>query len=432
MRKWAPLGLGAAVLAAVAFYGVERYFEDRSLEVGVWEYFVRDPDPATAKAKMADTTAAGFEGAITNSFWAPGQREPSATEVTELRNAAEAARSAGVRPLLIVQHVGSRTTPRTPRLRAEFAAYAASLARQIPDFRNFIVANEPNLNRFWLPQFGPNGENVAARDYLALLTETYDALKAVSKEIRVVGGALAPRGGDDPDAPRHTHSPTQFIRDMGSYYRQSGRKQPVMDAFAHHPYLERSEVPPDFAHPRSTTISLADYGKLVDLLGEAFDGTAQKGSDIPILYTEFGVQTRDPEEQAERVHEHRLPGREGRRLRGDAGSLLPGSRRACVQPSHGRRHLYLPRLGRAGPARMAIRPLLRRPHSEDEPGRLGRSRVRLVPHPAGHDGFWPAITRRQSPPSSSLGPSDLGSSECGLWLGARDPESRRHYWTEHE
>lgn len=291
MRKWGLLGLGAAVLAALAFYGVERKFEDRSLEVGVWEYFVRDADPAVAKQKLAETTAAGFEGAITNSFWAPGQLEPSPTEVNELRNAAEAARSAGVRPLLIVQHVGSKTTPRTPRLRAEFTAYAVSLARQLPEFRDFIIGNEPNLNRFWLPQFGPDGENVAARDYLALLTETYDALKAVAKDIRVVGGALAPRGGDDPDAPRHTHSPTTFIRDLGRYYRESGRQTPVMDAFAHHPYLERSEVPPDFAHPRTTTISLADYDKLVDLLGEAFDGTAQKGSDVPILYTEFGVQT---------------------------------------------------------------------------------------------------------------------------------------------
>jgi hypothetical protein len=261
------------------------------MSIGVWEYFVRDPDPAVARQKMAETTAARFDAAITNSFWAPGQREPAPTELNDLRNAADAADAAGVRPLLIVQHVGSRTTPRTPKLRAEFAAYAASLARQIPKFRDFIVANEPNLNRFWLPQFGPNGENVAARDYLALLAETYDALKRVSRRIRVIGGALAPRGGDDPEAPRHTHSPTQFIRDLGRYYRQSARARPVMDAFAHHPYLERSEVRPDFEHPRTTTIALADYGKLVDLLGEAFDGTPQKGSEIPILYTEFGVQT---------------------------------------------------------------------------------------------------------------------------------------------
>jgi hypothetical protein len=291
VRKWGLLALGAAVLAAVAYYAVERRFEERKMSIGVWEYFVRDPDPAVARQKMAETTAARFDAAITNSFWAPGQREPAPTELNDLRNAADAADAAGVRPLLIVQHVGSRTTPRTPKLRAEFAAYAASLARQIPKFRDFIVANEPNLNRFWLPQFGPNGENVAARDYLALLAETYDALKRVSRGIRVIGGALAPRGGDDPEAPRHTHSPTQFIRDLGRYYRQSARARPVMDAFAHHPYLERSEVRPDFEHPRTTTIALADYGKLVDLLGEAFDGTPQKGSEIPILYTEFGVQT---------------------------------------------------------------------------------------------------------------------------------------------
>jgi hypothetical protein len=291
VRKWGLVALGAAVLAAFAYYGVDRLFDDRKLEVGVWEYFIRDPDPGVAREKMQQTTAAGFKAAITNSFWAPGQSEPSSAELTELRNAAEAAQAAGVRPLLIVQHVGSRTTPRTPEHRREFTAYAASLARQLPEFRDFIIGNEPNLNRFWLPQFGPNGEDVAARDYLKLLGESYDALKRVSEQIRVIGGATAPRGGDDPNATRQTHSPTTFIRDLGRYYRESGRTKPVMDAYAHHPYLDRSNVPPDFEHPETTTIAIADYGKLVDLLGEAFDGTAQEGSDIPILYTEFGVQT---------------------------------------------------------------------------------------------------------------------------------------------
>ncbi len=107
----------------------------------------------------------------------------------------------------------------------------------------------------------------------------------------MIGGTTAPRGGDDPDSSRQTHSPTQFIRDLGRYYRESGRDTPVMDAYAHHPYEERSELPPDFEHPRSTSIAIADYDKLVDLLGEAFDDTAQKGSSIPILYTEFGVQS---------------------------------------------------------------------------------------------------------------------------------------------
>ena len=299
MAKWGLLGLVAAALAAVAVVlGVRpSSAEDDRFAVGVWEYFVRDADPAAAKRKLADAEAAGFEATITNSFWQPGQREPSPQEVAELRNAAAAAEEADVTPLLIVQNVGSLTTPHTPERRAEFAAYAASLARQLPEYRDFIIGNEPNLNRFWLPQFGPDGENVAARDYLALLAATYDALKAVSEDIRIIGGALAPRGGDDPDASRHTHSPTEFIRDLGRLYRDSGREEPVMDAFAHHPYLEDSKTPVDATHPRSTTISLADYPKLVSLLGEAFDGTAQLGSDVPILYTEFGVQTTIPPEK---------------------------------------------------------------------------------------------------------------------------------------
>ena len=297
MRKWLLLGLGAAILAAGAAFALRQSSSEPEVAIGAWEYFIRDPDPAAATTKFEEVKAAGFKEVITNSFWAPGQREPTPEEVRDLRNGADAAKEAGVKPLVIVQHVGSRTTPRTPEQREQFAEYAASLARQIPGYRDFIIGNEPNLNRFWLPQFGPNGENVAARDYLALLAETYDALKAVSEDIRVIGGALAPRGGDDPDAPRHTHSPTQFIRDLGRYYRESGRDKPVMDAFAHHPYLERANLPPSFAHPRSTTIALADYDKLVDLLGEAFDGTPQRGSDLPILYTEFGVQTRIPEEK---------------------------------------------------------------------------------------------------------------------------------------
>jgi hypothetical protein len=299
LAKWGILGIVVVALAAGAVVLGLRpsSTEDDRFSVGVWEYFIRDADPAGAERKLADTEAAGFEAAITNSFWEPGQREPSPQEIAELQNAAEAAEEAGVTPLLIVQNVGSRTTPNTADRRAEFAAYAASLARQLPAYRDFIIGNEPNLNRFWLPQFAPDGENVAARDYLALLAESYDALKAVSEDIRVIGGALAPRGGDDPGSSRDTHSPTQFIRDLGRLYRDSGREKPVMDAFAHHPYLEDSKTPPDTTHPRSTTISLADYPKLVSLLGEAFDGTAQRGSDVPILYTEFGVQTIIPPEK---------------------------------------------------------------------------------------------------------------------------------------
>ena len=178
----------------------------------------------------------------------------------------------------------SRSTTRAPSRAPLAPARAASSprtrrpSRDVPEIRDVIVGNEPNLNRFWIPQFGPDGENVAAPAYLELLATVYDALKEVSADVQVYGGALAPRGIDRPNTGRDTHSPTQFIRDLGEAYRASGRDRPVMDAFAFHPYAESSKTPPDRPHPNTTPIGLADYDKLVSLLGEAFDGTAQPGS----------------------------------------------------------------------------------------------------------------------------------------------------------
>ena len=71
-----------------------------------------------------------------------------------------------------------------------------------------------------------------------------------------------------------------------------------MDALAIHPYPENSTIPPTFAHPNSTPIGIADYSKLVGLLATAFDGTAQPGSTLPILYAEYGVETQIPANKA--------------------------------------------------------------------------------------------------------------------------------------
>ena len=67
-----------------------------------------------------------------------------------------------------------------------------------------------------------------------------------------------------------------------------------MDMLVIHPYGESSKTPPTALHPKSTSISIADYPKLVKLLRAAFRGTAQRGASLPILYGEYGVQTRIP------------------------------------------------------------------------------------------------------------------------------------------
>jgi hypothetical protein len=246
---------------------------------------------------MTTLRLAGFRAVRVTSFWTPGLRKPTDGELTVLENVGAAAERHGVRVYLTVMHPGSRTTPLTEEARAEFASYAAAVVRSAPSLRHVIVGNEPNLNRFWLPQFALDGSNAAAPAYLALLAQTYDAVKSAAADARVYGGAVSPRGADNPAGSRPTHSPTAFIRDLGTAYRSSGRDRPVMDAFAIHPYPDNSSQPPTFAHPNTTTIAVADYGKLVALLGEAFDGTAQRGSDLPILYGEFGVESEIPAEK---------------------------------------------------------------------------------------------------------------------------------------
>jgi hypothetical protein len=68
-----------------------------------------------------------------------------------------------------------------------------------------------------------------------------------------------------------------------------------MDALSLHPYEDHSSVAPVVGvHPSTTTIALADYPKLVSLLGQAFDGTAQPGSALAIYFDEFGVESQIP------------------------------------------------------------------------------------------------------------------------------------------
>ena len=127
-----------------------------------------------------------------------------------------------------------------------------------------------------------------------MLARAYDAIKKVDRKTFVIGGSVSPHGSDRPDVSRQTHSPTAFITDLGAAYRATNRSKPIMDGFAFHPYGDNSSVPPTATHPRSTSIGIADYDKLVGLLGAAFDGTAQRGSTLPIVYDEYGVESQIP------------------------------------------------------------------------------------------------------------------------------------------
>ena len=294
MRLWLPAALGglfALMAPAVASAGP-------GLIVGAVEDDVRASTLIEAEARMTAFRLSGFRAVRVTSYWRPGLSAPSDEELLVLRNVSDAALRNGVRVYVTVMSPGSATTPLTETARGDFASYAATIVRDVPSVEHVIVGNEPNLNRFWLPQFGLDGSSAAPAAYLALLSQTYDAIKRVSSSVTVYGGAVSPRGTDRADGTRPTHSPTMFIQAMGTAYRAGGRTEPVMDAFAIHVYGDNSSVGPTVAHPLNTSIGVADYDKLVGLLGEAFDGTPQPGSTLPILYGEYGVESQIPDSKA--------------------------------------------------------------------------------------------------------------------------------------
>jgi hypothetical protein len=266
--------------------------------IGAAEDVARAQDPVFAKAQMDKARLAGFDTIRLTQTWTRGQTALGPNDQITLGNAIESAQFTGIRIVLSLYPFGSSVTPLTDDDRASFASFVVDVATRYPLVHDFIIGNEPNLNRFWLPQFGPSGEDLAAPAYEQLLATAYDRLKALRPHSTIYGGALAPRGVDKPNTGRDTHSPTAFISDLGAAYKASGRGLPIMDAFAFHPYPETSATGPNFPHPNSTSIGLADYAKLVGLLGAAFDGTAQHGSSLPILYDEFGIETQIPAAKA--------------------------------------------------------------------------------------------------------------------------------------
>src|SRR5215213_4545999 len=288
-----------ALIAALALPGPAA--AGAGMFVGAAEDAGRSSDLTQAYAKLELARLAGFDTIRMTSIWAPGLSRPTDDELDVLRTSALAARLNGIRIILSVYQKDNHTTPLTATARAQFASYVATIAAEAPDIGDFVIGNEPNLNLFWMPQFDKRGRTLSAKAYLKLLAASYDALKAVSPEINVIGGSVSPRGGDRPFGIRPTHSPTRFIAELGIAYWASGRTEPVMDAFAFHPYLIPSRLPPTFRfkNPRNTTIALSDYDKLTGALASAFDGSAQAGSTLPIVYDEFGYQSTIPAEKRE-------------------------------------------------------------------------------------------------------------------------------------
>ena len=231
---------------------------------------------------------------------------------------------------VLVWHELRARRPATPADRAEFAAYAAALGRGSAALRHVIIGNEPNLNRFWMPQFGADGSDARRRRRTRRCSRArYDALKAARPERqrdrrrRLARAAPTGRTGSARRIRRRPSSPTSAPpTGRAAAERRSWTPSPSTRTWTTRASRRRS------THPKNTTIAIADYAKLVALLGKAFDGTAQPGSTLPIVYGEFGVET-DPGAKARSTP---APSRRREAGHDDAGRTTGGAR-ARVLPA---------------------------------------------------------------------------------------------------
>jgi hypothetical protein len=201
----------------------------------------------------------------------------------ELALAIDCARLNDVRPILAIYPAKPSAIGAKAAAQAQFATFVRLVGQAFPDVHDFIVGNEPNVNRFWQPQY-VSGRDAAATDYEHTLAQSYDALKTVRPDSIVWGPAISSRGNDNASAASNpSHSPVWFIKYMGDAYRASGRTTPIFDEFDFHPYppvQDTDSFSKRFPWPQA---GAANLDRIKQALWDAFNGTGQ-----PTVADQFG------------------------------------------------------------------------------------------------------------------------------------------------
>jgi hypothetical protein len=207
--------------------------------------------------------------------------------------ALDCAALSGVRPILSIFPSKPSAIGSNGAAQAQFAAFVALAGEAFPGVDDFIVGNEPNVNRFWQPQYA-SGKDAAASDYEHTLAQSYDALKAVRPDSTVWGPAISSRGNDNAHASSNpSHSPVWFIKDLGDAYKASGRSAPIFDVFDMHPYppaQDTDRFSKKFQWPQA---GAANLDRIKQALWDAFHGTSQADAEGGLRFAldEAGEQT---------------------------------------------------------------------------------------------------------------------------------------------
>jgi len=224
-----------------------------------------------------------------------------------IQAAVDCAKLNNLRPILAIYPQHPAAIGSNAAAQAQFATFVSLVGQAFPDVRDIIIGNEPNVNRFWQPQYR-GGQDAAATDYEHTLAQSYDALKTVRPDSVVWGPAISSRGNDNANATSNpSHSPVWFIKYLGDAYKASGRTKPIFDEFDMHPYPPIQDAVP-FSKPfQWPQAGAANLDRIKQALWDAFNGTAQAlpaeqpggsssrsaqaGTALPIDLDEAGEQT---------------------------------------------------------------------------------------------------------------------------------------------
>jgi hypothetical protein len=264
------VGLGAALVAALAIAGGA----NGGLSVGVSEDRGKAENPGAFFATFKDLGLTENRSGI---VWDPSRPDVISAKAS-IQSWLPLAKTTGVRVIFAVTpaHASDLSTPAAA---SQFAAFVGKVAKTFPQVKDYVIGNEPNRPYFWRPQYScecPDGKPLSAAAYEPVLAQSYDALKSVDPTINVIGVGLSPRGRDNPAMPADiaSRSPVRFISDLGKTYLASGRKKPIMDELAFHPYPAVNTDPPSVGD-RWPNAGLPNLDRIKQAVWDAFHGTKQ-------------------------------------------------------------------------------------------------------------------------------------------------------------
>lgn len=267
--------------------------DDKRFQVGIQVQYSLDFNPENQRGlyhSVADTL--GLNWVKQQVRWEDFERQPDQIDYAILDLVMPAAEQEGLKMMLSIvtapdwaRESGvdvSKEGP--PANNQEYVDFVTSIVRRYPGQVHAIeVWNEQNLDREWTSTNGLSPEN-----YVALLRDTYNAVKAIDPGIIIVSGALSPTGVDDGVTVINDFRYMELLIDAGmlDYTDCVG---------AHHngynigPTIQWNSVPPDsnalfrgpFDNPHHSWSFRSTLEGYVTRINRA-------GYDTPLCVTEFG------------------------------------------------------------------------------------------------------------------------------------------------